>query len=111
VKKIIFALAVLVLIIAVGCATTQQGNAIYQEKPAAYQEPPTYLGLNTCHKACINIGFEQGTCYTIREMPRGGDIVELGPCVIPNSLKCSMPGECTCACYNVPGNVDTKGYY
>ena len=102
-------MAVLVLIIAVGCAT-QQGNAVYQEKPA-YQEPPIYLGLNTCHKACINLGFEQGTCYTIREMPRGGDIAELGPCVIPHSLKCSMPGECTCACYNVPGNVDTKGYY
>lgn len=107
-KRILFALAVLVLVFGVGC--TNQGNAVYQEMPA-YQEPTTYIGLNACHKACINLGFEQGTCYTIREIPRGGDIVTLGPCVIPNSPKCGMQDACECACYNVPGNVDTKGYY
>ena len=106
-KKIIFALAAMaVLALFVGCAVPPGGQAAYPETPGFAQ---AFMSLNTCHKACIAQGFEQGTCKWPGEVSAAQ--ANLGPCVIDYSSHCGDPGMCNCYCYRTPGNVPTKGYW
>lgn len=106
-KKIIFALAALIaLAFLVGCVTPPGGQATYRETPGFAQ---AFMSTNSCHKACINQGFEQGSCKPITQAM--GAQAELGPCVIDYSSSCGDPGMCNCYCQRMPGNVPTKGYW
>jgi len=109
VKKIIFALAaLLVLAFIVGCAPQEPGYAVYPQQEMPGYAPQAFMSLNSCHKACINEGFQQGTCKPVGQVANAE--ADLGPCVIDYSTSCAMEGQCFCYCYGRAGNVPTKGY-
>lgn len=108
-KKIIFALtALLALSFLVGCVNTpSSGQSVYKEMPG--YAPQAFMSTNSCQKACINQGFEQGACRPATQAV--GAQANLGPCVIDYSSTCGSPGMCNCYCHRTPGNVPTKGYW
>ena len=106
-KKIIFAImAMVALAFLVGCVAPG-GQAVYRETPG--YGPQAFMSTNSCQKACIMQGFEQGSCRPITQAM--GAQAELGPCVIDYSSSCGGPGMCNCYCQRMPGNVPTKGYW
>jgi len=109
VKKIIFALtALLALSFLVGCVNApSSGQSVYREMPG--YAPQAFMSTNSCQKACMMQGFEQGTCKWPGEVADAQ--ANLGPCVIDYSSHCGSPGMCNCYCYRTPGNVPTKGYW